>query len=1266
MRPDTLGPETSATGSGDAAFKFLDFFTEEDRELFEGRDDAVEAVLAGALRSRTFVLYGASGSGKTSLLLAGVFPELRDRGYRPLYVRVLEDPEADLTRALREAWTSDEPPPDDLQTLLVRLSAQAPLVVVLDQFEEFFVRFEGDNQRRAAFIALLGRLLGDRQIDLRVIFSLRQEWLGELDDFREVLPGLLDFEYRLRSLTAFGARQAIARQLAAAGVDYEPRLLLDLVDRLEQYHFDPTILQILCFEMYRRARMDEAGTVRLTAEHLRAVGEIGTMFEEFLDQFAAELDEETGLVARAVLDALTTRKRTKRALRAGEVSSTAIVASEEESRAVLESLARGRLVRKQERGGEAWFELIHERLVPVVTGWLDRDPLYFEFRLARELATNPVRTDTRADAVDALVGSAQLDGVIARFEDRLLLSPAQVKFLFRSCLFARSETALRTWASRMTEDTRRGVLHDALNSSDAGVRAGGAWATRFVDPDPFRGTLVTLAVQDESEDVRRAAAETLGAVGGKPEMAALVGAFRTPDPAEAGAAFEALCQLYQAGQRIQGVGLLTRRRIARTVKRRVLARSGPEIAEARRHGAKEGGIAGALWGLLVGTPIVTIAGWSTGRLSFLPDLVTWRGNPHRPSMIVGTVLLLTLFSWAAGRLVGWALSHAAATRRVVQRRVGWFRITLAGGNWWLLLGLTALCALGFASLLLDGEDMVFAAAPAIGLMVLGVIFGGAVKALLGGMVALAHRAATRPDPFPAPESLPFAAAVGLPVLVPGLLAYLFPGYFTAYWPLAAGVLSFLVLVLVRAAATFGESAPAEPEPRAGPAAVAAIRWTWPRALIYGSFGIVLVGTPFAVGRDTVPFAFLHPVQAGGAALEGTLKRLRPDAAFFRVDVGQGSLAVIEASVEPFSHTWLRLDGRRLAMEGPLTLPAGVHWLAVETDDAAFSNGPVDFVAGLNPRPVLRSGDTLSGAADGLRFIETRLSRATGSPDSTGCRAAPAWHSHRYSGRVGGVIPGGGRGLVVELRVLPLNYNAAAGDVRFASLCVLDGRPAVQVGDSAGTVPLRFAAAPQTVDTTGTPLRVAVDSMGAWGAEVRLMVDTHLGRAGLQFDDVPLLLAMKVDTVRRVDPYRLLNEALAWGDSARTSRGPEARDPRAEARFVELTALALRENSEFLPNDVCWWGALDGFAAVVMPACEHAVSLAPGLPWVRDSRGIARGLLGNAQGAMEDLEAFIAAGGTSGNAEALNVRRELVEGLKAGVDPAELFGAELRARLRRTS
>lgn len=1266
MRPEPLGPETPLHGEGEAAFKFLDFFTEADRELFEGRDDAVEAVLAGALRSRTFVLYGASGSGKTSLLLAGVFPELRDRGYRPVYVRVLEDPETDLTRALLETWSSDEAPPDDLHELLVKLSGEAPLVVALDQFEEFFVRFEEESERRAAFIVLLGRLLADRQVDLRVIFSLRQEWLGELDDFREVLPGLLDFEYRLRSLTAFGARQAISRQLNAAGVSYEPRLLLDLVDRLEQYHFDPTILQILCFEMYRRARADSVEDVRLTAEHLRAVGEIGVMFEDFLDQFAAALDEDAGLVARAVLDALITRKRTKRALRAAEVSSAAIAASEEESRDVLERLYRGRIVRRQERGGEPWFELIHERLVPVIAGWLDRDQLFVDFRLARDLATNPVRTDARADAVDALVGSAQLEGNIARFKDRLLLTPSQVKFLFRSSMFARNSSALQVWAERMPEDGRS-VVHDALNSMNAAVRASGAWATRFLDPTPFRATLVTLAVQDESAEVRAAAAATLGAVGGKEEVTALVSTLRGATAGESEAACEALGHLYRAGHRLTGLNLMSRRRITAAATRKALASSSAEIAEERSRGSRECGSAGALWGLIVGTPMLMVSAWAEGRLSYLPELPGWRVGRDWTGSVLWTLVIVVASGWVLGRIVGAGMAHAAATRRAVRPGLGWFRIVWAGGNLWLFLALAGIGVLGAIQLLMDGESLLLAAWTPVVMVAAGMLVLLLVKSVVALMVVMGHRAATEPDPFPAMESLPFATALGLPVLVPGVAAYLWPSFMNASWHLATGILSYLVMVLVSLAVRPDKAPPPRWARLPRKAWMQGLRWTGPRAVIYLSFLATLVGVPFAVGLNTIPLALLHPAQGAGTALTGRLGRLRPDASFFRVDLGRGRLAVVRSSVDPYVDTWLRLDGERLEPWEEVMAPAGVRWLAVESDDGSDTVGSVDFIADFELRPVLGQGDTLSNWGSGFNFVEAIL---TDSSRRDSCLGKPSWHTEGYGGTIGGVIQGGKSAYAVEVLAMPSNYSDAATEsITQGSLCAFDSA-GDQIGDSAGTVPVQFTSDFPPIDTTGTPLRVGVNGDGSWSANVSLWADQTLERPGLvrqgvpiESQGVPMLFAVRVDTLAPADPFWLLAEAREWGDGARAREGLDAGDPRAEDRFRALTTLALRERSHSLANEVCWWGALEGYAAVVEPACENAVMLAPGLYWVLDSRGMVRGMLGDAQGAIEDLEAFVAGAELIQDPEVIAIRRRLVERLKAGVDPKELFDAELRALLR---
>ena len=62
-------------------YRYLDYFqdNDSDRLSFAGRDDDIAEVAARASSDEPFVLYGRSGLGKTSLLLAGVFPLLRDR-----------------------------------------------------------------------------------------------------------------------------------------------------------------------------------------------------------------------------------------------------------------------------------------------------------------------------------------------------------------------------------------------------------------------------------------------------------------------------------------------------------------------------------------------------------------------------------------------------------------------------------------------------------------------------------------------------------------------------------------------------------------------------------------------------------------------------------------------------------------------------------------------------------------------------------------------------------------------------------------------------------------------------------------------------------------------------------------------------------------------------------------------------------------------------------------------------------------------------------
>ena len=83
------------------------------------------------------------------------------------------------------------------------------------------------------------------------------------------------------------------------------------------------------------------------------------------------------------------------------------------------------------------------------------------------------------------------------------------------------------------------------------------------------------------------------------------------------------------------------------------------------------------------------------------------------------------------------------------------------------------------------------------------------------------------------------------------------------------------------------------------------------------------------------------------------------------------------------------------------------------------------------------------------------------------------------------------------------------------------------------------------------------------------------------------------------------------------------------------------------NDLCWYGSLHDYAAEVMFSCEKAVTLAPEDGGIRDSRGLARALTGNTQGAIEDFQAFV--DWTDNNKKRLQ-RQRWIDALRAGENP----------------
>jgi tetratricopeptide (TPR) repeat protein len=113
---------------------------------------------------------------------------------------------------------------------------------------------------------------------------------------------------------------------------------------------------------------------------------------------------------------------------------------------------------------------------------------------------------------------------------------------------------------------------------------------------------------------------------------------------------------------------------------------------------------------------------------------------------------------------------------------------------------------------------------------------------------------------------------------------------------------------------------------------------------------------------------------------------------------------------------------------------------------------------------------------------------------------------------------------------------------------------------------------------------------------------------------------------------------------------------AAARIAATLTLAGDDAVEH--NNVCWYGALSGYAAIVLPVCDRAVELRPGHGRSHDSRALARALTGDRAGAIADLESSLAAEGDL-EPEVRAQRTAWLDQLRRGLDP---FDAALLDRL----
>jgi hypothetical protein len=379
------------------------------RKVFFGREREVIALSDQILANRMVVVYARSGLGKTSLLNAGVAQRLRDEGYMPLIVRVNDvqaGPRASVLQGIsaaaeRQGTEYIAGDPSSLWSFFKtaefwRGDILVRPVLILDQFEELFTL--QSPEARMNFLSELGYLvrgvappnfaeahpdLSDAAPAVHIVLSLREDFLGLLEEAADRIPQILDHRFRLTPLSLHAAAEALTGPAAiddsALGTRpfrYDPKAVERILDYLSRRRVrtlveitrtvEPFQLQLICQRFERIAgerQRQSTDNVTLTIED---IGGEAALRDTLKDFYRRALDALPGrrvrtAVRRLCENFLISPEGRRLSLEENEIKRQLRLPSE-----TLRLLVSNRLLRCDSRADSIYYELSHDALIEPV------------------------------------------------------------------------------------------------------------------------------------------------------------------------------------------------------------------------------------------------------------------------------------------------------------------------------------------------------------------------------------------------------------------------------------------------------------------------------------------------------------------------------------------------------------------------------------------------------------------------------------------------------------------------------------------------------------------------------------------------------------------------------------------------------------------------------------------------------------------------------------------------------------------------------------
>jgi WD40 repeat protein/energy-coupling factor transporter ATP-binding protein EcfA2 len=379
---------------GRSPYVGLSAFEEEDADHFFGREKAIEELTARVQRSRFIVVAGPSGSGKSSLVRAGLIDALKKRSLpgsdRWLYSTLkpgrqpLEQLAWAMSRLAMPGGAGSAEAGDYFRrsddgnaihkVIESRLSDRADqrALIFCDQFEEIFTQVSKEEER-LSFLDLLTRAPTYEGGRVIMIVALRSDFVSNCAEYPSLNDLLNSGFFQLGAMAPEDLVKAIALPAQQVGLKIDPDLIAQIINDMKGEPGALPLTQFALNDMFD-AGQKAGGVIALTLADYLARGGIRKSLERHADAEFAKLSPEEKELARGVFTGLIQvghgAQATRRTALMEEIRPPG--AFERDFETVIDKLAKARLITAgQEEGNARVVTVSHEKLIDAWP-WLHR------------------------------------------------------------------------------------------------------------------------------------------------------------------------------------------------------------------------------------------------------------------------------------------------------------------------------------------------------------------------------------------------------------------------------------------------------------------------------------------------------------------------------------------------------------------------------------------------------------------------------------------------------------------------------------------------------------------------------------------------------------------------------------------------------------------------------------------------------------------------------------------------------------------------------